>query len=74
MLRGSVCSGHVQAQRAWLWLLTGVAQVAPEALRLLASEAMADIAHLLRPSHLQQLSNILKDPEVSHASLKQSPF
>ena len=28
-------------------------------------EAMYDIAHLLRPGHLQQLSNILKDPEAS---------
>jgi len=42
-----------------------VLQVAPEALSLLASQAMVDIAHLLRPSHLQQLSNILKDPEAS---------
>ncbi len=27
--------------------------------------AMRDIAHLLRPGHLQQLSNILDDPEAS---------
>src|SRR6478736_3262617 len=40
-------------------------QVEPEALRLLAYEAMHDIAHLLRPSHLQQLANILEDPEAS---------
>ena len=26
---------------------------------------MRDIAHLLRPGHLQQLSNILDDPEAS---------
>jgi len=26
---------------------------------------MIDIAHLLRPGHLQQLSNIFKDPEAS---------
>ena len=26
---------------------------------------MTDIAHLLRPGHLQQLANILKDPEAS---------
>ena len=39
-------------------------QVSPEALRVLATEAMTDIAHLLRPGHLQQLSNILKDPEA----------
>ena len=39
-------------------------QVSPEALRVLATEAMTDIAHLLRPGHLHQLSNILKDPEA----------
>ena len=38
-------------------------KVEPEALRLIAAQAMVDIAHLLRPAHLQQLSNILKDPE-----------
>jgi len=42
-----------------------VLQVEPEALRLLAATAMVDIAHLLRPGHLQQLSNILADPEAS---------
>jgi fumarate hydratase class I len=40
-------------------------QVEPEALRLLTFEAMRDIAHLLRPGHLQQLANILDDPEAS---------
>lgn len=39
--------------------------MAPEGLTLLAREAMVDIAHLLRPSHLQQLRNILDDPEAS---------
>ena len=38
-------------------------KVEPEGLRLLSAHAMTDIAHLLRPAHLQQLSNILKDPE-----------
>lgn len=38
-------------------------KIEPEALRLLSAQAMTDIAHLLRPAHLQQLSNILKDPE-----------
>ena len=42
-----------------------VLKVEPEAIRLLAQEAMTDIAHLLRPGHLAQLSNILKDPEAS---------
>ncbi len=40
-------------------------KVEPEALTLLTREAMGDIAHLLRPGHLQQLSNILKDPEAT---------
>jgi fumarate hydratase class I len=41
-------------------------QVAPEALRLLTETAMHDIAHYLRPAHLQQLRNILDDPEASN--------
>ncbi|WP_194898250.1 fumarate hydratase [Catenulispora pinisilvae] len=40
-------------------------QVEPEALRLLTETAMHDIAHYLRPTHLQQLRNILDDPEAS---------
>ncbi len=40
-------------------------EVDPAALTLLARTAMADIAHLLRPAHLQQLQNILQDPEAS---------
>ena len=40
--------------------------VAPEALRLLSETAMHDIAHYLRPAHLQQLRNILDDPEASN--------
>jgi fumarate hydratase class I len=40
-------------------------QVEPEALRLLTDTAMHDIAHYLRPGHLQQLRNILDDPEAS---------
>ncbi|HMR49601.1 MAG TPA: fumarate hydratase [Arachnia sp.] len=40
-------------------------EVAPEALTLLAETAMHDIAHYLRPAHLQQLRNILDDPEAS---------
>ncbi len=39
--------------------------VAPEALTALAREAMWDIAHLLRPGHLQQVADILDDPEAS---------
>jgi fumarate hydratase class I len=40
-------------------------QVEPSALRLLAATAIRDIQHLLRPGHLQQLANILDDPEAS---------
>ncbi|HAN70644.1 MAG TPA: fumarate hydratase, partial [Actinobacteria bacterium] len=39
--------------------------VAPEALRVLAYEAIHDIQHLLRPGHLAQLRRILDDPEAS---------
>ena len=42
-----------------------ILKVQPEALTLLAREAMDDIAHLLRPSHLKQLGKILNDPEAS---------
>ncbi|EDQ89213.1 uncharacterized protein MONBRDRAFT_37063 [Monosiga brevicollis MX1] len=42
-----------------------VLRVAPEALTLLSEQAMIDIAHLLRPGHLQQLRKILDDPESS---------
>jgi fumarate hydratase class I len=40
-------------------------KVEPSAITRLTSEAMRDIAHLLRSSHLQQLRNILDDPEAS---------
>ncbi len=40
-------------------------KVEAEGLSLLARQAMTDIAHLLRPGHLQQLRNILDDPEAS---------
>jgi len=40
-------------------------RVSHEALTRITSEAMRDIAHFLRPGHLQQLRNILDDPEAS---------
>jgi fumarate hydratase class I len=40
-------------------------QVDPSALTRITREAMRDIAHFLRPGHLQQLRNILDDPEAS---------
>ena len=39
--------------------------VSDEAIRTLTAEAMRDIAHLLRPGHLQQLRNILDDDEAT---------
>jgi len=42
-----------------------VLRVKPEALEQLAFAACKDVSHLLRPGHLQQLANILKDPEAS---------
>ncbi|WP_192898679.1 fumarate hydratase [Crenalkalicoccus roseus] len=42
-----------------------VLRVAPAALEALAFQACRDASHLLRPGHLQQLANILKDPEAS---------
>jgi fumarate hydratase class I len=40
-------------------------RVAPQAIAKLTEQAFIDISHLLRPAHLQQLANILKDPEAS---------
>ena len=40
-------------------------QVQPEALTLLTETAIHDISHYLRAEHLQQLADILKDPEAS---------
>src|SRR5579871_5637375 len=40
-------------------------KVNPEALTLLAAQAIADCQHLLRPGHLAQLRAILDDPEAS---------
>jgi fumarate hydratase class I len=40
-------------------------KVAPEAITNLTEVAIHDISHYLRAAHLQQLQNILKDPESS---------
>ena len=42
-----------------------VLKVSEAALSALAFAAFHDVSHLLRPAHLQQLANILKDPEAS---------
>ncbi|MFC7344033.1 fumarate hydratase [Saccharopolyspora griseoalba] len=40
-------------------------EIEPSTLTSLASEAIKDIQHLLRPSHLAQLKSIVEDPEAS---------
>jgi fumarate hydratase class I len=42
-----------------------ILKIQREALTLLAKEAFWDVAHYLRPAHLQQLRNILDDPDAS---------
>ena len=39
--------------------------IRPEALSVLAKEAVRDVSHLLRSSHLEALKSILEDPEAS---------
>ncbi|MFM7892019.1 MAG: fumarate hydratase, partial [Actinomycetota bacterium] len=40
-------------------------RVDASAITRLTAEAMRDISHFLRPDHLQQLADILRDPEAS---------
>ncbi|MCR6632731.1 MAG: fumarate hydratase [Magnetospirillum sp.] len=42
-----------------------VVTVEPEAITRLTYEAFKDTSHLLRPGHLQQIRNIIDDPEAS---------
>ncbi|MCP4753461.1 MAG: fumarate hydratase [Proteobacteria bacterium] len=42
-----------------------VLKVEPEGLTLLAKEAMHDVSHLLRKSHLEGLQKMIEDPEAS---------
>jgi fumarate hydratase class I len=42
-----------------------ILKIDPEALTQLASEAIRDVSHLFRTSHLKQLAKILEDPEAS---------
>ncbi len=37
----------------------------PEALQMLAAQAVRDVSHLFRPAHLAQLAKILDDPDAS---------
>lgn len=43
-----------------------ILKVDPEGLELLSREAFADVSFYLRASHLQQLADILKDPEATN--------
>jgi len=42
-----------------------ILQIEPAALRVLAAAAIRDVSHLFRTGHLQQLRDILEDPEAS---------
>ncbi len=42
-----------------------ILKVEPEALRILAREAMRDVSFHLRPAHLEKVASILDDPEAS---------
>lgn len=42
-----------------------ILKIEPEALTLLAETAFKDVAHLLRPAHLEKVAAIMKDPEAS---------
>ena len=42
-----------------------ILKIASEGLELLAEQALTDVSHLLRPSHLKLLAKILDDPESS---------
>ena len=42
-----------------------IVRVCPEALAILANEAMKDVSFLLRPDHNESVAKILRDPEAS---------
>ena len=42
-----------------------VLKIAPDGLTLLSETAFTDVSHLYRPTHLESLARILKDPEAS---------
>lgn len=42
-----------------------ILKIAPEALELVAREAISDVSFYLRPAHLQSLARILEDPEAT---------
>jgi len=42
-----------------------ILRISPQALTLLMEKALHDVSHLLRPTHLEKLANIMKDSEAS---------
>ena len=53
---------------------TEILRVDPEAHSLLAREALLDISHLLRTSHLEQLRRVFDDPESSENDQSDDPI
>ena len=47
------------------WKSLSIIQINPDTLEELAARAIRDLSHLYRPSHLQQLRDILDDPRAS---------
>lgn len=43
----------------------GILKIAPEALTIIANQAMKDVSFMLRPEHNEQVAKILSDPEAS---------
>ncbi|KAJ8607923.1 hypothetical protein CTAYLR_009107 [Chrysophaeum taylorii] len=69
-LKSTVPYRKVEGSEQWVSTVVGprgeeFLRVDPEALTVITTEAMTDIAHLLRPKHLEQLASILEDPEAS---------
>jgi fumarate hydratase class I len=44
---------------------TGILNIVPKGLELMAEQAFKDVSHFLRSAHLQQLARILDDPDSS---------
>ncbi len=43
----------------------GILKIAPEALTIIANQAVKDVSFMLRPEHNEQVAKILSDPEAS---------
>ena len=60
-----ISSDFVEVKKSGIAGFGDVLTVDTKGIELLARTAFSDIAHLLRPGHLQQLRKILDDPEAS---------